>query len=161
MTRLHYFRELAAVQLRTLGLIELAQASYYEGHIKLAGYVEGLGKDEEFLSFRATGTQSDHMMELLSDPQKRTFQLHVCGPDRGQKETGLDIIHAAGYWLLDGEKKPWQIQYEGVDPKPAAGDESSRVRHDELAKLRTLHEERQAGVAGLHCRGEEVSQRGQ
>ena len=88
MEKLHFFRNLAALQLRTLRRIELAQASYYEGHIKLAGFVEGLGKDEEFLSFRATGTQSDHMMDLLSDPQKRVFQLHACGPECGQKETG-------------------------------------------------------------------------
>ena len=145
---LHWFRDLAALQLRTLGRIELAQASYYEGHIKLAGYVEGLGKDEEFLRFRATGAQSEHMMDILADPQKRVFQLHVCGPDCGQKETGPDIIHAAGYWLLDGETKPWQVQYDGGDVRPAAEAELSRPRHDELAKLRTLHEERQAGLAG-------------
>ena len=134
VTRLHYFRELAAVQLRTLGLIELAQASYYEGHIKLAGFVEGLGKDEGYLSFRATGTQSDHMTELLSDPQKRIFQLHVCEPGCGRKESGPDVIHAAGYWLVEDERKPWQTMYEEEDKKPQA--------EDEMSKLRTMHEER-------------------
>lgn len=141
VTKLHDFKELAAVQLRTLGLIELAQASYYEGHVKLAGVVEGLGKDEEYLTFRATGTQSDHMNELLSDPQKRTFQLHVCGASCGRRETGPDIIHAAGYWMIDEEeKKPWQTMFEG-DAKKGEAD-------DELSSLRKLHEERKRGDQG-------------
>ena len=135
VTRLHVFRELAAVQLRTLGLVELAQASYYEGHVKLAGYVEGLGKDDDFLTFRATGTQSDHMTELLADPRKRVFQLHVCGPSCGRRETGEDVIHAAGYWLVEDEdKKPWQTIYEADSKKVEA--------EDELGSLRKLHEER-------------------
>ena len=50
--------------------------------------------------------------------------------------------------MLDGETKPWQVQYDGGDVRPAAEAELSRPRHDELAKLRTLHEERQAGLAG-------------
>lgn len=126
--KLHSFRELAAVQLRTLGLVELAQASYYEGHIKLAGFVEGLGKDEEYLTFRATGTQSDHMTELLSDPLRRIFQLHVCGPSCGRRESGPDIIHAAGYWLVeDEEKKPWQTMYESG---PTKGDDDDLQNPD-------------------------------
>ena len=66
----------------------------------------------------------------------------------GKRRRAPDIIHAAGYWLLDGETKPWQVQYDGVEARPAAEEVLSRPQHDELAKLRTLHEERQAGVAG-------------
>ena len=135
VTRLHLFRELAAVQLRGLGLVELAQASYYEGHVKLAGFVEGLGKDDAFLTFRATGTQTDHMTELLADPQRRTFQLHVCEPSCGRRESGPDIIHAAGYWVVeDEEKKPWQTMYD-EGPTTVGAD-------DETGALRKLHEER-------------------
>ncbi|CAK9027435.1 unnamed protein product [Durusdinium trenchii] len=135
VTRLHLFRELAAVQLRGLGLVELAQASYYEGHVKLAGFVEGLGKDDAFLTFRATGTQTDHMTELLADPQRRTFQLHVCEPSCGRRESGPDIIHAAGYWVVeDEEKKPWQTMYDEGPTKVGADDETGA--------LRKLHEER-------------------
>ena len=140
VTRLHHFKELAAVQLRTLGLVELAQASYYEGHVKLAGFVEGIGKDEGYLTFRATGTQSDHMTELLSDPQKRVFQLHVCEPDCGRRESGPDVIHAAGYWLVEGDKKAWQTMYEEETRKPEA--------EDEMSKLRQLHERQKKEVAG-------------
>ena len=140
VTRLHSFKELAAVQLRTLGLVELAQASYYEGHIKLAGYVEGLGKDDGYLTFRATGTQSDHMTEFLSDPKRCIFHLHVCGPDCGRKETGPDIIHAAGYWLVEEDRRPWHTMYEEVEARPGAV--------DEMSSLRKLHEEQKKREAG-------------
>eukprot|EP00913_Durusdinium_trenchii_P003130 g2892.t1 len=129
---------LSAAELREEELkaqLEDGDASYYEGHVKLAGFVEGLGKDDAFLTFRATGTQTDHMTELLADPQRRTFQLHVCEPSCGRRESGPDIIHAAGYWVVeDEEKKPWQTMYDEGPTKVGADDETGA--------LRKLHEER-------------------
>lgn len=55
VSHFHYLRELAAAQLRCLGLIELGDAHYYGGHVKVAGYIVGLGKEEDFLEFRVSG----------------------------------------------------------------------------------------------------------
>lgn len=55
VSEFHFLRELAAAQLRCLGLIELGDANYYEGHVKVAGHIMGLGKEEDFLEFRVSG----------------------------------------------------------------------------------------------------------
>ena len=140
VTRFHYLKELAAVQLRTLGLIELGDAHYYEGHVKVAGFIMGLGRDEDFLEFRVTGTQTERLVEMLSDPAKRTMQLHICQTNCSWQPTGEDVLHAAGYWVVGDQKLPWHSLLE-EHPKKSA-------EVDELARLRALHEERQAEGAG-------------
>ena len=138
VTQFHYLKELAAVQLRGLGLIELGDAHYYEGHVKVSGFIMGLGRDEDFLEFRVTGTQTERLVELLSDPMKRTMQLHICQADCSWQPTGEDILHASGYWIVGDQKLPWHTLLE-ERPKQVG-------EVDELARLRALHEERQAGA---------------
>lgn len=47
-----YLLELTAAQLRCSGLVELACGYYYDGLVKVAGYITGLGRDSDFLEFR-------------------------------------------------------------------------------------------------------------
>ena len=107
--------------------------------MNVAGFIMGLGKDEEFLEFRVTGTQTERLVELLSDPAKRTMQLHICQKECPWQPTGEDILHAAGYWVVGEKKLPWHSLLEET---PKKADEV-----DELARLRALHEERQTGGA--------------
>lgn len=44
-----YLLELAAAQLRCLGLVELAYGYYYDGLVKVAGYITGLGREADYL----------------------------------------------------------------------------------------------------------------
>lgn len=131
----HYLRELAAAQLRCLGLIELGDARYYEGHVKVAGHILGLGKEEDFLEFRVSRTQTERLVDLLADPSKRTMQLHICQKDCSWQPTGEDVLNASGYWIVGEQKLPWHTLLE---EQPLRAEEQ-----DELARLRALREERQ------------------
>lgn len=76
---------------------------------------------------------------MLSDPAKRTMQLHICPPECTWEPTGESLLRASGYWVVGAQKLPWHTLLEDSPPK--------REERDELAKLRALHEERQAGGA--------------
>ena len=140
VSEFHYLRELAAAQLRCLGLIELGDARYYEGHVKVAGRIVGLGQDEDFLEFRVSGTQTEGLLDMFGDPAKRTMQLHICQKDCSWQPTGEDILHASGYWIVGDDKLPWHTLLEEKSLKPE--------EHDELSRLRALHEERREKVVG-------------
>lgn len=44
---------------QSLSIIELDRASYYEGHVKVAGQLKGLKPAGEGMEFELTGTQSE------------------------------------------------------------------------------------------------------
>ena len=67
-----YLLELTAAQLRCLGLVELAYGYYYGGLVKVAGYITGVGRDSDYLEFKVTGTQTERLVEALSEPSNRT-----------------------------------------------------------------------------------------
>lgn len=135
-----YLLELTAAQLRCLGLVELAYGYYYDGLVKVAGYITGLGRDPDYLEFQVTGTQTERLVEVLSEPARRTMQLHICPKDCGHTTTGPDVLHAAGFWEVGEKKLPWHTLFEG---KPAPPEE-----HDEMAKLREHYAARKQPVAG-------------
>lgn len=97
----------------------------------------GLGKEEDFLEFRLSGTHTEKLVEMLSQPSKRTMQLHICPPECSWEPTGENILRASGYWIVGEQRLPWHTML--VDNPPRAEE------HDELAQLRALREERQAG----------------
>ena len=135
-----YLLELTAAQLRCLGLVELAYGYYYDGLVKVAGYITGLGRDADFLEFKVTGTQTEKLVEVLSEPSRRTMQLHICPKDCGHAPTGPDVLHAAGYWEVGERQKPWHTLFEEVKAAPE--------EHDEMAKLREHYAARGKAVGG-------------
>ena len=138
--RFTYLLELTAAQLRCLGLVELAYGYYYDGLVKVAGYITGLGRDTDYLEFKVTGTQTERLVEALSDPSRRTMQLHICPKDCSHSATGPDVLHAAGFWEVGDKKLPWHTLFEDVRAPP---DE-----HDEMAKLREHYAARKKAVEG-------------
>ena len=47
----------------------------------MAGYITGLGRDPDYLEFKLTGTQTERLVEVLSEPSQRIMQLHICPKD--------------------------------------------------------------------------------
>lgn len=132
-----YLLELTAAQLRCLGLVELAYGYYYGGLVKVAGYITGLGRDTDYLEFKVTGTQTEKLVEALSEPSRRTMQLHICPKDCAHAATGL---HASGFWEVGGKQQPWHTLFEEV--------KTTAEEHDELAKLREHCAARGKAVGG-------------
>ena len=126
--------------MRCLGLVELAYGYYYDGLVKVAGYITGLGRDADFLEFKVTGTQTEKLVEVLSEPSRRTMQLHICPKDCSHSATGPDVLHAAGFWEVGEKKQPWHTLLEDVRGQPE--------EHDEMAKLREHYEARKKAVEG-------------
>eukprot|EP00913_Durusdinium_trenchii_P018667 g17542.t1 len=139
-TKFTYLLEVTAAQLRCLGLVELAYGYYYDGLVKVAGYITGLGRDADYLEFRVTGTQTERLVEALSDPLKRVMQLHICPKDCNHAATGPDVLHAAGFWEVGDKKLPWHTLFEAVHAPPE--------ERDELAKLREHYAARKQVMAG-------------
>ena len=102
-----YLLELTAAQLRCLGLVELAYGYYYDGLVKVAGYITGLGRDADYLEFKVAGTQTERFVDVVSNPGRRVFQLHICPKDCRHTPTGPDILHASGYWEVGDNRQPW------------------------------------------------------
>ena len=107
-----YLLELTAAQLRCLGLVELAYGYYYDGLVKVAGYLTGLGRDTDYLEFKVTGTQTERLVEVLSEPSRRVMQLHICPKDCPHSTAGPDILHAAGFWEVGDKRQPWHTLFE-------------------------------------------------
>ena len=135
-----YLLELTAAQLRCLGLVELAYGYYYNGFVKVAGYITGLGRDPDYLEFKLTGTQTERFVEVLSEPSRRIMQLHICPKDYAHAATGADILHASGFWEVGERKLPWHTMFEEVKTAPE--------EPDELVKLREHYAARSKAVAG-------------
>ena len=100
-----YLLELTAAQLRCLGLVELAYGYYYDGLVKVAGYITGLGRDPDYLEFKVTGTQTERMVDMWSDPARRVMQLHICPP------FAYGARHLACRRFLGGERKETTLAY--------------------------------------------------
>ena len=135
-----YLLELTAAQLRCLGLVELAYGYYYDGLVKVAGYITGLGRDSDYLEFQVTGTQTEKLVEVLSDPARRTMQLHICPKDCPHTATGPDVLHASGFWEVGEKKQPWHTLFEAVEAAPK--------EIDEMAKLREHYAARKGAMVG-------------
>ena len=135
-----YLLELTAAQLRCLGLVELAYGYYYDGLVKVAGYITGLGRDADYLEFKVAGTQTERFVDVVSNPGRRVFQLHICPKDCRHTPTGPDILHASGYWEVGDNRQPWHTMLELTAPV--------EEERDELAKLREHYTSRAGGVAG-------------
>ena len=135
-----YLLELTAAQLRSLGLVELAYGYYYDGLVKVAGYITGLGRHPHYLEFKVTGTQTERLVEALSEPSRRIMQLHICPKDCAHAATGADVLHASGFWEVGERKLPWHTMFEEVKTAPE--------EPDELAKLREHYAARSKAVAG-------------
>lgn len=85
-------------------------------------------------------TQTERLVEILSDPGRRVMQLHICPKDCHHVPTGPDILHASGYWEVGDNKQPWHTMIEAAAP--------AVEERDELAKLRERYAAHVEGAGG-------------
>ena len=126
-------RSFAAVgphELVKLGPIWIKDGLYYGRKVQLAGEIVDVKVQggQLYAEVKASGTQDEELLRVLSGKVGKIAKLHLCGPDCGQVLTKETLLHGREFEEVDLNTAPWMTNLKEARP---GGEEV-----DEMAKLR-------------------------
>eukprot|EP00438_Fugacium_kawagutii_P015982 Skav227119 [mRNA] locus=scaffold199:491231:496900:+ [translate_table: standard] len=133
--------EVPSAELLAVRSMLLRKAVYYGNEVEICGSITGIRteKDQVWLDFRATGTQSEELLRVLSGRKKRDLVVHLCRDGCRKDVTDSNLVHADRFETVDPASEEWFTNVEAV-----RDDEAMEDDEDELKDLRRKAEEEAA-----------------
>ena len=127
-------------ELSKLKTIWLKQAEYYHRQVNLCGQVQGCRMEdgEPYMDLKATGTQDEELLKILSSERNRKVIVHLCPTTCGGEISQENLVHGKLFDEVDKGAADWMTNLEEVVEME---DENAGLRREAALRDRERGEE--------------------